>query len=87
METLLNQRGVRFPIFLVDDGSTDGTAVVARSAAQKLGKSDELTVIESSPLPPGWTGKLWALRQGIERAREARPQRLLLADADVLRAS
>ena len=84
VETLLKQRGVRFPVFLVDDGSTDGTAVVARSAAEKLGKSDQLTVIESSPPPPGWTGKLWALRQGIERARAARPQWLLLADADVV---
>lgn len=83
---LLSQHGVRMPVFLVDDGSSDGTADVARAAAAKLGKSDLLTVVESGPLPPGWTGKLWAMQQGITRAQELNPEWLLLADADVLQA-
>src|SRR5207244_3868573 len=36
------------------------------------------------PLPAGWTGKLWAMHQGIERARELNPAWLMFADADVL---
>jgi len=81
---LLSQQGVRMPVFLVDDGSSDGTAETALRAAAKLGKSDLLTIVESGPLPSGWTGKLWALQQGIARARELHPEWLLLADADVL---
>jgi hopene-associated glycosyltransferase HpnB len=81
---LLNQRGVQLPVLLVDDGSTDGTADAARAAAAGLGKSEQLTVIAGAPLPPGWTGKLWAMQQGIERARDQKPDWLLLADADVL---
>jgi hopene-associated glycosyltransferase HpnB len=80
--SLLNQC-VAMPVVLVDDESTDGTADVARLAAEKAGKADALIVIQSKPLPAGWTGKLWAMHQGIERARALKPTWLMLADADV----
>ena len=81
--SLLNQ-SVAMPVVLVDDESTDGTADVARRASEKAGKADALIVIQSKPLPGGWTGKLWAMHQGIERARALQPTWLMLADADVL---
>ena len=81
--SLLNQRAA-MPVLLVDDESTDGTADVARRAAEKTGKADALIVIQSKSLPAGWTGKLWAMHQGIERARELNPAWLMFADADVL---
>ena len=61
---------------LVDDRSCDGTADVARG----LGRQ-RVTVINGRPLPRGWTGKVWALAQGMEAADEARY--LLLTDADI----
>jgi hopene-associated glycosyltransferase HpnB len=70
-------------IFLVDDASSDGTAEIARQAAERAGKSAALSAIQGKPLPPGWTGKLWALQQGIERAHEFAPQFFLLTDADI----
>jgi hopene-associated glycosyltransferase HpnB len=73
-------------IFLVDDASTDGTADVARRAAADLGRSGSLTVIPSAALPTGWTGKLWAVAQGVARARDFQPGFLLLTDADVAQA-
>lgn len=81
--SLLNQC-VAMPVVLVDDESTDGTADVARRAAEKAGKADALIVIQSKPLPAGWTGKLWSMNQGIERARALNPTWLMLTDADVL---
>jgi len=81
--SLLNQ-GMAMPVVLVDDDSTDGTADVARRASEKAGKADALIVIQSKPLPAGWTGKLWSMYQGIERARALNPTWLMLADADVL---
>jgi hopene-associated glycosyltransferase HpnB len=74
-------------VFLVDDGSVDGTAEVAREAAIRVGKSDSLTIVEGKPLPAGWSGKLWAMEQGIARARELSPQFLLFTDADIVHAS
>jgi hopene-associated glycosyltransferase HpnB len=81
--SLLNQ-SVAMPVVLVDDESTDGTADVARRASEKADKADALIVVQSEPLPAGWTGKLWAMHQGIERARALNPAWLMLADADVL---
>ena len=68
-----------FHIVLVDDASSDGTAEAARSAAPP----GMLTVVRSAPLPPGWTGKLWAVSQGVREAARLRPDYLLLTDADI----
>ncbi len=51
-------------ILLVDDQSTDGTKDVANQVAAELNQSHRLTVLEGKPLPPRWTGKLWAMEQG-----------------------
>jgi len=83
--SLLNQN-LAMPVLLVDDESTDGTADAARRAAAKAGKADALIVIQSKPLPAGWTGKVWSMHQAVEyaRARGINPAWLMLADADVL---
>ncbi|OKK03427.1 glycosyl transferase family 2 [Streptomyces sp. CB03234] len=76
-------------IFLVDDGSDDGTGDLARALSVRHG-GPPLTVASPGAPEPGWTGKLWALRHGIglARARGERegpggPEYLLLTDADI----
>lgn len=71
----------RARVVLVDDHSTDGTGGLARELARRVGGL-ELTVTTPPPLPAGWTGKLWALRHGVERAG-ADAEWLLLTDADI----
>jgi hopene-associated glycosyltransferase HpnB len=73
-------------IVLIDDGSRDGTARVAREAAESVNRGSQLTVLEGKPLPPGWSGKLWAVHQGIEAARPLDPSFFLLTDADIVHA-
>ena len=73
-----------FSVVLVDDHSDDGTAQAARAVSLTESKYP-LTIIASALLPTGWTGKLWASRQGVARACEATepPDYLLLTDADI----
>lgn len=74
-----------FSVILVDDQSTDGTATVAQQVAQDFNKSLHLTIIPGVPLPEGWTGKLWAMEQGICHAQNLTPppDYLLFTDADI----
>lgn len=75
----------RAEVFLVDDGSTDGTGELARRLARERGGL-ALTVDSPGEPPAGWTGKLWAVRHGIGLARARDPEYLLLTDADIAHA-
>lgn len=72
-------------IILVDDHSTDDTSIVAQKVAEDSPKSRQFNVISAQSLPPGWTGKLWAIEQGIRHAQTLTPQPdyFLLTDADI----
>jgi hopene-associated glycosyltransferase HpnB len=75
-----------FSVVLVDDHSTDGTPERARAAAQALGAADRLSIVPARRLPPGWTGKLWAINEGLEaiERRADKPELILLTDADIV---
>jgi hopene-associated glycosyltransferase HpnB len=72
-----------FQIVIVDDASDDGTGAAARDAAARLGQADRLEVMAGRALAKGWTGKLWAVSQGVARASEAAPAYLWITDADI----
>ncbi|HEV7516491.1 MAG TPA: glycosyltransferase family 2 protein [Thermoanaerobaculia bacterium] len=76
LEAALAQEYPHFEVIVVDDGSTDGTAV---EIEQRRGDA-RLIAITGAPLPPGWLGKPHALFQGTERATG---NFLLFMDADV----
>jgi hopene-associated glycosyltransferase HpnB len=87
VSSLLTQDyGGRLHIIVVDDHSEDGTSAVAREAAEAVGAGNRVTVVAAGPMPSGWTGKLWAMRQGTAIATEMRPHYLLLTDADIVHA-
>ena len=62
-----------FHVTLVDDNSTDGTAA-------KAGGFVNLTILSGAPKAAGWSGKLWALSQGV--AATSAPI-ILFTDADI----
>ncbi|MBW1782279.1 MAG: glycosyltransferase [Deltaproteobacteria bacterium] len=71
----LKAQGDPIHIILVDDRSDDGTAAVAETVAIR-----HLHIITGEPPPEGWSGKLWALEQGL---RHVNTELLLLLDADI----
>jgi len=60
-------------VVVVDDGSEDGTGEIARAF-------ERVQVIDGRPTPAGWSGKLWAQQQGLERIDG---EHVLLLDADI----
>ena len=81
VRSLLDQVGLDLHLILIDDHSDDDTASEARNAAGV--KENCLTVITAPPLPDGWSGKLWAVQQGIEEAQKRPADFYLLTDADI----
>jgi hopene-associated glycosyltransferase HpnB len=75
----------RFSIVLVDDESDDGTAEVAQAAASACEAEARLTIVAGAPRPAGWSGKVWAMSQGLQEVgkRAPAPKRLLFCDADI----
>jgi hopene-associated glycosyltransferase HpnB len=67
-----------YQIYLVDDQSEDNTAAIAQNFAEQY---PQLKIVRSAPLESGWTGKLWALHQGLIAA--APSDYVLLTDADI----
>jgi hopene-associated glycosyltransferase HpnB len=70
-------------ILVVDDHSSDST--VPRALEVSRGARKQVSVISSAPLPQGWTGKMWALFQGVQQAAELEPDYFLFSDADIVR--
>jgi hopene-associated glycosyltransferase HpnB len=76
-----------FSLVLVDDHSSDGTAAAARRAAQRGNGVGRLGIVAARDLPPRWSGKLWALAEGVRHAEEGSPPDLyLFTDADIAHA-
>jgi len=71
----LQQQAPDLQIILVDDQSTDGTVDRARETA-----NGQVRIVSTPPLPAGWSGKLWALEQGVQSVDTAYT---LLLDADI----
>ncbi len=75
----------RLDVVLVDDHSSDDTARIATQAAAHAGGVDALSVVRARALPAGWSGKLWALAEGVRHiaARDQGAEFLWLSDADI----
>jgi len=69
-------------VFVVDDHSTDGTA----EEASRVSDPSVVRVVEARPLPQGWTGKLWAVSEGVGAAESFGADYYWLTDADIAHA-
>ena len=74
-----------FSVVVVDDQSTDGTTAVASKAASDAHAADRLKIVTGTGPPPGWTGKLSAMRQGLAEVEASvqAPEFVLFTDADI----
>ena len=75
-----------FHIVVSDDDSSDGTEQAAKEAADRAAQGGRLSVVTARPLETGWTGKLWAVSEGIRHAAALPADYFLLSDADIAHA-
>jgi len=75
-----------FAVIVVDDHSEDATAQLAQQAACDSGAESRIKIRRAAPLPAGWTGKLWALHEGMSHADAAGPAYYWFTDADIVHA-
>lgn len=75
-----------FSAVVVDDHSDDGTADLARRAAAECNAAGRISIHAANELPSGWTGKVWAIREGIAEAASRAPDYFWLTDADITHA-
>src|SRR5207302_10350263 len=59
---------------------------VARKAAEESGTPRRIAIHTAADLPPGWTGKLWALHEGIQAGSYSSLDFFWFTDADVVHA-
>ena len=84
VQSLLQQRGGgSIHVIVIDDGSSDATQAAALAAAAGIGLAAHLSVVTAPPPPAGWSGKVWAMSQGVAAARQLDPDYLLFTDADI----
>lgn len=68
-------------VVLVDDNSSDGTGDLARQITEDHA---HLSVVAGKTLPSGWTGKMWAVAQGLRHPKAGAADYILLTDADIV---
>jgi hopene-associated glycosyltransferase HpnB len=78
---LIQQFNGELKIVLVDDNSSDGTGAIARELAVTDGR---LRVLDGELLKTGWTGKMWAVSQGLRQMETLAADYVLLTDADIV---
>src|SRR5260370_42209069 len=73
-----------FHLVVVDDHSEDQTATLALTAAERLQAANRVTILPAAQLQNGWTGKIWAMQQGVEPASTLDPEYFWLSHAAIL---
>jgi hopene-associated glycosyltransferase HpnB len=73
-----------FSFIVVDDHSEDETVRIAQQSASPRDADSRVLIHLASLLPPGWTGKLWALDEGVRHVGPQMADFYWFTDADVV---
>ena len=69
LKSISEQNFKNLSVLVIDDNSKDKTSYIARNTLQKA-KNLKFFILKGKKLPTGWSGKVWALKQGIDYIRK-----------------
>ena len=80
--SIVKQNDIFLDILLIDDNSTDKTINKAKQVFLKE-KFKDFKILQGKKLPVGWSGKVWALYQGVEYLKKSNHDYLVFLDSDI----
>jgi hopene-associated glycosyltransferase HpnB len=83
LKSLINQNIKNIFILIIDDNSIDNTKQNAHQTLQNF-KNLKFKIIKGEKLPAGWSGKVWALKQGVDIAVSKNFSHFLFMDSDII---
>ena len=83
MKSLINQNIKNIFILIIDDNSIDNTKQKAHQTLKNF-KNLKFKIIKGKKLPAGWSGKVWALKQGVDLAVSKNFSHFLFMDSDII---
>ena len=83
LRSLINQKIKELDIILVNDNSSDKTVQLAKKTTNKE-NFKKFRILNGKSLPKGWSGKVWALKQGVDLANKKKYTHFLFLDSDII---
>ena len=82
IESIISQ-SVKKLIIIVNDNSQDSTENEAKKTFKKT-KFKQFKIINGKKLPVGWSGKVWALKQGVDAVPKKKFSHFVFIDSDII---
>jgi len=82
IESIISQ-SVKKLIIIVNDNSQDSTENEAKKTFKKT-KFKQFKIINGKKLPVGWSGKVWALKQGVDAVPKKNFSHFVFIDSDII---
>ena len=83
LKSIIDQKIDHLEIILIDDNSTDKTTSRAKLKMKKE-KFQRFKLLRGKTLPKGWSGKTWALKQGVDYALKRNHKYFLFLDSEII---
>ena len=82
IKSILSQKLNKF-VLIINDNSCDNTEKKAKKTFRNA-KFTEYKIIKGKKLPNGWSGKVWALKQGVDLVIKKKFSHFIFIDADII---
>ena len=81
LRSISNLTYSKISVLIIDDNSTDDTVKISKNILNK--KKIQNFIVKGKKLPKGWSGKVWALKQGIDFLKKKKFSFYLFLDSDI----